>query len=531
MLGKQELFNAVQKHGGYRPASRALDIPASTIRGRLKEFVPELPGNAFVPDISVFPDSHVNNKETIIDESPAPGETSRFILTSAQNNCDVHAGFLRNLKALSEHLLATIRVSCCVYDATGYQGHAKIFQKGRGRPNSVWWDKAIEPYLTNRTVKLHRRLLFCGELDILASTRRPLSGLESYWGRSSIIVPHNCFQMKCVPSRTQQLPKEMHTTGSVTIPRFVQRKTGQVARFHHVVGALLVEVSAEGYWYVHHLNAEEDGSFYWLDKYVSKGKVRRAKKIPAIVLGDIHHEKIQPDQADVITQLLKAFRPTHTIIHDLIDFTSRNYHSIDNPFFRVLVDSQHSSISDDIFQAAHWLERVVQPLTHPIVVASNHDAALKRWVETVDWREDTINAQFYLALASRYVEHVTTKHTIKFSPLEWVVQEYCDKAHKTQFLEMDESCEIEGIECGMHGHIGANGSRGNAGGFAKLGFKSFTAHSHTPQITDGCYTVGVSGNLDMDYNVGPSSWMHTHGIIYPNGKRAFLWIKNNKWRA
>jgi hypothetical protein len=93
------------------------------------------------------------------------------------------------------------------------------------------------------------------------------------------------------------------------------------------------------------------------------------------------------------------------------------------------------------------------------------------------------------------------------------------------FLQIDESHTVEGIECGMHGHIGPNGARGTPRNLSNVGFKLFTGHTHTPGIVNGVYTVGVSGDLDMGYNTGPSKWVNAHGIIFPNGKRAFVWDK------
>jgi len=381
----------------------------------------------------------------------------------------------------------------------------------------------------NQRVRLAKRLAFCGELDIIATAADPLSSLDAYCGRSSIVVPHNKFRFKCVESRKHQMPKELYTTGSATEKRFIQRKTGQVAHFHHVVGALMVEVDSDGYFWVHHINADDDGSFQVLDTFVDR-RLGVVNKVPieGIILGDVHHEKIDGAIRDITTeQIVPTLGPTHIVVHDLIDFTSRNHHNIKDPLFRVKV--KDIRVRDEIDDAHEFLVQLAQSARsirrgNVYVVKSNHDEALLRWLKETDWRTDPINAEFYLALALRAVQEID-------SPDFNLLQHALGHVAAVSFLQVDHPLTIAGIECGMHGHVGPSGARGSPKGFSRLGFKSFTAHTHSPSIIDGCYTVGVMGKLDMGYNRGPSKWMHTHGIIYRNGKRGFVTIKNGKWRA
>lgn len=523
----------VEQYGSQRAAARALGIPVSTFRDRLaREQDTEesnVPEHGFVPTDEMLPATHVEEGGVDTEDRSNPDGVRRFILTSAQNNCDVHGPFLNNLKALASYLDADLMISFCIYDRTGYRGLVRKGDAGR-KPQEVWWDKAVEPYVVNHRVRLHRRLAFCGELDILATAKNPLSGLESYCGRSSIIIPHNRFAMKCVPSRKGQMPKEMHTTGSVTKRKFIQRKTGQVAHFHHVLGALLVEISREGYWYVHHLNAEDDGTFYWLDKVVVAGEVEDSNEDWAgLILGDLHIAKSNNRQRSVARSIVRTYYPADVVIHDAIDFTARNHHNRHDPLFKIGMET--CPVSRELEDAAEFLDSL-SDTSDITVVRGNHDDALLRWIKEADWKQDPINAWFYLVAAHAAVERRRIRGEYEPNMLRWAIVDHIGVGGKTpRFLDHDESFEIAGIECGMHGHIGPNGSRGNPRAFAKLGFKTFTAHTHTPSIVDGCYTVGVLGNLDMDYNKGPSSWMHAHGIIYPNGKRAFLWIKGGKWQA
>lgn len=540
-----ELIQAVEEHGSIRAAARALDMAFSTfhkyynkaLEARKAEPIPEF---GFTPSDDMLTAPHIGENGVDTIDRSSPGVVKRYILTSAQNNCRVHQGFWENLNAFAAHLDAEIMVSFSIYDRQNYRG---LVRKGEMKiaRQDLWWDKVFEGHAINQRVRLAKRLAFCGELDILATAANPLSGMDSYCGRSSVIVPHNKFQMRCVESRKGHMPKELYTTGSATEKRFIQRKAGQVAQFHHVIGALLVEVDEDGYFWVHHLNAEDDGSFQWLDKTVTHGKVLNEGSVAGMILGDVHHEKIDESVARItLNEIIPELKPHKVVLHDLIDFSSRNHHNIKDPIFRVA--KQGVRVEDELRGALGFARAVDEHarrnfkgqgrynfVTH--IIASNHDEALTRWVKETDWRCDPENAEFYLKVAHRLVRNANKPGYDVFRDALEIAEGSMEATFGLQFVHIDDSLDIQGIECGMHGHVGPSGVRGSPKGFSRLGFKSFTAHTHTPSIVDGCYTVGVMGKLDMGYNRGPSKWMHSHGIIYGNGKRAFVTIKNGKWRA
>ncbi len=152
-------------------------------------------------------------------------------------------------------------------------------------------------------------------------------------------------------------------------------------------------------------------------------------------------------------------------------------------------------------------------------------------MNTTDWRYDPVNAKFYLETALEMVEQSNMDDEgakiIHPFPL-WLKR--LAKHKKIRCLARDQSFTIRGIEIGQHGDRGSNGSRGSMRGFSKLGVKTIIGHSHTPGIEEGCYQVGTSSRLNLNYNIGPSSWLNTHCVIYPNGKRTLINVINGRWR-
>jgi hypothetical protein len=86
------------------------------------------------------------------------------------------------------------------------------------------------------------------------------------------------------------------------------------------------------------------------------------------------------------------------------------------------------------------------------------------------------------------------------------------------------------IECGVHGHIGTNGSRGSAIQFKDMNTKNITGHTHSPLRIDGHVCVGTLTHLRVGYNKGLSSWGHANAIIYPNGKMQLVIINKDTYK-
>jgi hypothetical protein len=97
-------------------------------------------------------------------------------------------------------------------------------------------------------------------------------------------------------------------------------------------------------------------------------------------------------------------------------------------------------------------------------------------------------------------------------------------------LDIDESFNLAGIECGMHGHYGPNGARGSIKNLSRLGSKVISGHGHTPGIEEGHFRTGTSTPLRLEYTNGPSSWLNSHVVVYASGKRSIITIIDGAWR-
>ena len=493
----------------------------------------------------------VTRTETL--EQPARGRVQRYILTCAQNNTHLNRVVWDNLLALAAHYDARVMVSRFVYDKRGHRGMDKDTfvgsRRGQANPSEVTWDPELVPYLADERVTIASGLVWCGEMNILPTAVRPLSGMESYTGRKSAIFPHVKLAMGSVASGKHEATKFIYTTGTVTQRNYIQRKAGLKADFHHCYGGLLVEVDGDGNWFVRQLNADGNSVIHDLDLRVSGGKVTTGHWVEALNWGDIHQIQLDPSikriNWEVPDSITRTLRPRYQFFHDTLSFVSRNHHEIKNPheMFKKYVEGQQD-VESEVRAVAQFLLGVDK--TEPsrlIVVDSNHDNALEKWLREADFRVDPVNAVYYLR-ASLAKYEAMAREDKDFHLLEWgfrrawlsLSTDGKKSLPNLRFLREDESYVIcrdagGGIECGMHGHLGPNGAQGGAVAFAKMGRKANVGHTHQAGIHDGVYTAGTSSLLDLGYNRGPSSWSHSHILTYANGKRAILTIWNGKWRA
>lgn len=470
---------------------------------------------------------------------PPEGQVFTYVLTSAQNNTDVNQNCWKNLQALAADKPGTrILVASFTYNkaSIGSKGAKRKTSKEGDNTHIEWWAPEVMPFLSDESMQIAPGLVWCGELQILPTAVNPLSGLDSYTGRYSSIVPHPKFAMKSVASPKYSGTKFLYTTGTVTERNYIQKKAGQKASFHHGFGGLWVEVDHDGNWFVRQLNADGDGVIYDLDRKAEGGEVTHGHRIEGIVWGDIHERQLEDDIRQLAwgpLGILDVLEPKYQVMHDLLDFRSQNHHDRDDSWinFKKYVNDE-LNVDDEFSSAEDFLSYSYRSGCETVVVCSNHDKAFIRWLKEADFRADHINARMFLS-ANLAAYDAICEGDNNFYPVQWAMG--CPPPG-VRFLRQDESFILcpkagGGIEVGMHGDVGANGGRGSIQAFKRTGRKSIVGHSHSAAHDEGAMQVGAMCRLNQDYTKGLSSWSHTFAIVYPNGKRTLVTIWKLKWRA
>lgn len=462
-----------------------------------------------------------------------------YILTSAQNNTGLHEAAWRNLLALAKHDRAELMCSLYTYNIPAAAGGEKKTSRERGGAETVEvWDKRLTPYVSDERVELAPGLVWCGELQILPTAQNPLNGFEAYTGAASAIIPHSTFAVEAVAVPKGAAPKFLFSTGTVTLRNYIHKKAGLKADFHHGYGALIVEVLPSGQWFARQLNADSEGTIYDLDRRIQRGRVTVGHRPEAIVWGDIHARQLDASMARVAWGkggILDELRPKRQVMHDVLDFRSQNHHDRGNPWRTF---GKHCAggldVAAEVDEVGRFLAHAARPWCETVVVPSNHDEALDRWLREADFRADPLNAEFHLT--ANLAAYRALRAGKSFQPLRWGVESRVGAARGVRWLERDERYIVcpdagGGIQLDMHGDVGPNGTRGSLPAYARTGLKTITGHSHRAGLRHGAMSVGVMGALDQGYNVGLSSWSHTNAVVFENGKRQLFTISGGRFRA
>jgi hypothetical protein len=464
-----------------------------------------------------------------------------YIISWAQNATPVHEEFFGAMKVYSEVTGAEILIIPGRYKNPTSQWTKK-------QAEGEWWDREVEPYLLGKRVavrdkegkvlktdkgatvyrmkpgvkRLCRNLTVHGDISVQPTATRPLSGFEVYTGEASAIFGHPKRALEVVPTGTR-MPKVMWTTTACTEPNYTDSKSGKKGEAHHVLGALVVEVTDRGTFFARHVTWDrKSGSFTDLDTRYDWEGHQQAPRALSLTLGDWHSGRVEPGVLEATKRLFAMVRPLHVVMHDVLDFSARNHHdrkvrSIYSTRFES-VEHEVKGAAEDLIAVSGWGEGDHET----VVTRSNHDEHLERWLEEHSDREDPHNAPYFHFLWNRAFQH-RKKHG-HFPDLFALEARRFGARKRIRFLRRNESFRLAGVEHGFHGDKGNGGSRGNTRGYARMGTKVSKGHDHTPTIMDGVFSAGVTAGLDHGYNLLPSTWLNAHIVLQADGKRQLIII-------
>jgi len=466
-------------------------------------------------------------------------ECDRIIITSAQNYTPIFNEFLASIftymKTNPKTLFKVIPYR--------YKNPTSIFQD----KDREYWDPKIMPYILDYQVKIFDNLQLVGQLKRQPTADYPVNGFEALTGTDSAIIGHPKIQWKTIPTPSKSFPKILTSTGAITVPNYTDSAAGLKGKHHHSFAAVIIELDRKNkIFHIRHIHADkEDGGFYDIAKGVlrrySPNDVTVGERVTALVTGDTHAiyhdptvEKATYTDRNSILNLLK---PENHFIHDLNDCYTVSHHHMHSRTIRV---GKHrfgrNNLERELQIAADLLDNITREDMKTYIVKSNHDEHFDKWLETANPDLDPENSQFFHWMRYNKEKFLTPTNTgfKQIDPFEfWCTHPDQERGlknvHLITFLKRDQDVVINNIDFSFHGDRGANGGKGSLQSFAKSGTKVVIGHSHYPGIHEGAYQVGLSAYIDLEYKSGLDSWLNTHCIVYPDGKRTLINIINSKW--
>ncbi len=452
------------------------------------------------------------------------------VATWAQNATPAHKGFLKALKVYQKARKADLRVTM-----GRYKNPTSFWPASQ--ENAQWWDVDLVPYLVNKRKNLNDNLQFLADTPVEPTSPNPLGRMEALSHGESSIVGHPRVELRVVPVPHQHLPKILTTTGAVTVPNYTETPTGKIGEFHHVMGAVIAEVSDSHHFHIRHINARADGAFCDLDKaYYPDGRITDSGPYLACIFGDTHVRFTDP----AVTMatfgrggLVERLNPKLMVFHDLSDQYAVNPHHDKKPFIAFAkFMAGYCSIEDELNEVAEWMVKYVGK-REARIVASNHNDFLGRWMNSHDWRTDPANAKFYAETLNYMLGGTGMGPHGAFvpDPFTYWMNKLLKNHPNIKCLGRHDPLMVGGILLSLHGDEGLNGARGSLTGFAKMGVKSVTAHSHVEGIRQGATSVGTSTPRRLEYTGPISTWGQTHCSIDPFKKRHLHRLINGRFWA
>lgn len=453
-----------------------------------------------------------------------------YLITAAQNATPVHTGFWKSLERAREFYNAELVVIPGRYKNP-------TSQWTQGNDEHEWWCPEVLPYLFDGRMKLNDRIMILGDVKIQWAAQTPLSSMDAFTRNMSGIIGHGKRALRSIATPQHKQPKLMLTTGACTLPNYTDTKQGALGEFNHCFGALIVEID-EDVFFVRELNADRRGAFIDLDMEFTPEGVKQAKRALSISMGDVHQRFILRHVIEATftakNSMVNLLRPEYLIWHDVLDFHTRNHHHKDDWITGYgKWKSGKESVREELEEAIEFVNEKTPKNCQSVIVSSNHDRALLRWLKEADFKKDPVNLPFYLEIAAEVAKSARMSESgVEYDdPFILCARKYARKlrAKNVQFLEQGKSFVLSNVEYGLHGDNGPNGSRGTTKNLSTIGIKVTKGHNHTAEIVDGCYSAGKSTGM-LEYEAGgPSSHSNAHVIQYANGKRAIFFIINGRY--
>lgn len=432
----------------------------------------------------------------------ATPKQKRFIVTSVVEGAPVNDKFLK-----------AIRYYCDVTNATPVFLWSKGLRKG-DKFNDATLRKVAPLY----TTFVFSNKLVAQDLCVRAQQKDPLSGLDYLaTGEASLIIAATKHAYRSLPRPMDKVPHSLWATATVSEPNYKETATDSIASISNTLGALIVEIESPTRFYIRPVTFVKDGFVDLGVKYT--GTSAKKVKCLAAVLGDLHIPEEDPDFVAGAIDQINTLKAERVFIHDLLSINSVNHHNLHEYLTRAKMPT--TNLNSELKLCKELVNKYTKQIhkkANIYIVASNHDAFIRKWLNTGEFIKDTQNARIGAEFFLKCLDGINP------------VEEYLNNPRLT-FLKARQSTTVAGWECGFHGHAGSGGSHGSLSNFAKTFKKIIVAHHHAPGISKGAIQVGTLSKLNLPYlSGGTTAWLPASAYIYEDGSAQLITHIDKKWR-
>lgn len=375
--------------------------------------------------------------------------------------------------------------------------------------------------------------LFISDIKVSAKQILPTTGLSRIGQTNGSYIFASPKQMLefVATSPQEKHPKAIMTTGAITKAdysqdRWMSQRTSYIATHDHVMGGIIVEIVDDKFFHFRHFQANHDGEFVDLgNRYFPDGSVE--KVTTHLYSGDWHSGSVDPQARIATEKLCKQVAVENFFVGDFFDGYAISHHHINQPLKRTIKSINNTDdLVAELRAGGQDANDILKWITGDLVmIRGNHDEVLEKYLNSGNYNKDFRNQYVALGLAQAMIrgENVISK----------AYQLYGDITdfERIVWLDRDDQFKIAHVECGQHGDLGSNGTKGSLLSLEKAYGNCIVGHAHSGAIMRGVFRVGTMTLLSLEYNKGPSSWTHTSCLVYEDGSRQLINMINGEMCA
>lgn len=462
------------------------------------------------------------NHEKIV---KAVNKAKVYVITTIVSGGETHLGCLDALKYYCDERDAELILLPCKTPATGSTGASNF--------TYMFGPELSNEHIVFADLNLNSNIMVSG-LKISSKMMNPTTGTKRLAKDCSFIFGSPKQSLEVVPNDKNKLPHVVMSTGTITkkeglyqpsdekaFNAYLSKRSEYFAERHHKMGAIIVECDVNEKYYFRQVQFDEDGGFVDLGVFYTPKKTKYSLRPTGFIWGDLHFPNHDPKVFEVSKQMCYDLKPIVGVIHDGFDACTITPH---NEHKHILRAKNPMTLGEELRLTAQGYMEICKLHDKVIDAPSNHNNMLARYLESGRWLKEPQNLRWALRLAEFMLNNS--------DPFEIAMRYMMSKESlaKMQFLKPDEGFKLSGFQTGLHGDKGPNGSKGSLKNLEYCFDSIIVGHSHTPGIYGNAWQVGCNCLMEQGYNIGPSSWMHTNGVIYPGGFAQLLNIIDGKYK-
>lgn len=441
----------------------------------------------------------------------------RFIITTAVTGVEPHLGALKSSQTFCKKKNAKLLTLVCSDPARTREHKYK---------NSVHHMIPKES-IVFANLNLNSNL-FLSTIKMSAKQLNPLTGIKGLaQNKASFIFASPKQDIEHLTDKNKKsIPKAIITTGAITIPdynteMYMSERTATIAEEKHKMGAIIVEIKNNKVFFCRPIQFDKrTGAFTDLDtQYFPDGTTKKVKA-DLVQFGDYHVLSTDEGALRGGKNLVNLVKPDILTVEDFFDGITINPHEKHNIVSLATKTLRGKfTLKDELLACRDELNKLLswKSALKIVVKYGNHEDFLARYLNLAEYAKDKVNHYEGICLAKAMIEgQMPFEHAMR-------TRYPVNNQNKIEFLGVDDSLIINGIENGAHGHLGAGGKRNpTMVGLSNCYGKGNFGHNHSGGVFKDIFRAGTKTKMDVGYNHGPGAWTHSDVIQHKDGSRQLI---------